>query len=75
METKKSNIYLDPDIHRALRMKAAGTDHSISELINEAIRFSLAEDAVDLDAFEQRKQEPLVDFEAAVKKLKHDGKI
>ena len=75
METKKSTIYLDPDIHRVLRIKAIETDHSISELINEAVRLSLVEDAIDLAAFGQRKHEALVDFETAVKKLKQDGKI
>ena len=75
MDSKKATIYLDAQLHRALRIKAAETDHSMSELINEAVKLSLREDAVDLAAFEERKAEPLLDFETVVKKLKNDGKI
>ena len=75
MASKKATIYLDTELHRALRIKAAETDHSMSELINEAVKLSLREDAVDLAAFEERKHEPLLDFETIVKKLKNDGKI
>ncbi len=73
--TKRTTIYLDPDLHRALRIKAAETEHSISELVEEAIKFSLAEDSIDLAAFEQRRNEPSLAFEDVVKKLKEDGKI
>ena len=75
MESKKATIYLDPEIHRALRMKAAETDHSISELISDAVKLSLAEDAIDLAAFQERKNEPNVDFETVLKSLKKNGKI
>lgn len=73
--TKRTTIYLDPDMHHALRVKAAETEHSMSELVKEAIRFSLAEDAADIAAFEQRKKEPSLAFENVLKKLKKDGKI
>lgn len=75
MLNKKSTVYIDPDLHKALRFKAAETEHSISDLINDAIRLALAEDATDLAAFEERKNEPLLDFETVVKKLKRDGKV
>ena len=73
--TKRATIYLDSDLHRALRIKAAETDHSISGLIQEAIRISLAEDAIDLAAYEERKHEPRLTFEKVVKKLRKNGKI
>lgn len=73
--TKRSTIYLDPELHHALRIKAAETDHSISELVNEAVKFSLAEDSIDIAAFEERKDEPLLAFENVLKKLKRNGKI
>ncbi len=73
--TKRTTIYLDPDLHRALRLKAAETDHPMSELVEEAIKLSLAEDSVDLAAFEERKGEPSVAFEDVLKKLKKNGKI
>jgi predicted HicB family RNase H-like nuclease len=50
----RATIYFDPDLHRALRLKAAEMDQSVSELVNEAVKLSLAEDAEDLAAFEAR---------------------
>lgn len=74
-KTKRATIYLDPDLHKALRIKAAETDHSISEIVNDAIKYSLAEDSIDLAAFEDRKDEPLIAFEDVLKELKKNGKI
>ena len=75
METKRATIYFDPDLHRALRLKAATTDHSISELVNDAVRYTLAEDAEDLEAFQVREDEPLLSFEDVLKELKNSGKL
>ena len=72
---KRSTIYLDSAIHRALRIKAAELDRSISDLVNEAVKLSLAEDAEDLAAFEERAQEPNLPFEDVVRDLKERGKI
>ena len=74
-KTKRATIYLDPDLHKALRIKAAETDHSISEIVNDAIKYSLAEDSIDLASFEDRKDEPLIAFEDVLKELKKNGKI
>ena len=73
--TKRSTVYLDAELHRALRVKAAETERSISELINEAVRNSLLEDSVDLSAFKERKDEPIFSFEEVLKQLKKNGKI
>ena len=72
---KRATVYFDPEIHRALRMKAAETDSSLSELVNEAVKWSLAEDAEDLAAFRDRVAEPNLAFEDVVKDLKKRGKI
>ena len=72
---KRATVYFDPDIHRALRVKAAETDRSISELVNEAVQFRLAEDAEDLAAFVERAHEPNLPFEDVLKDLKKRGKI
>ncbi len=64
---KRATVYLDPMLHKTLRIKAAETSRSISDLINEAIRLSLAEDAEDLASFEERMNEPLVSFENVLK--------
>ncbi len=72
---KRATVYLDPKLHKALRIKAIETDHSMSDLVNEAVAISLAEDAEDLAAFKERAREPLVSFEDALKDLKRHGKI
>ena len=72
---KRSTIYLDPQLHRALKIKSAQVSKTISALVNEAIKFSLAEDLEDLEAFEDRLNEPNLDFEYVLKDLKSSGKI
>jgi len=72
---KRATVYFDPELHRALRVKAAETDRSMSDLVNEAVQLSLAEDAEDLAAFEERQCEPSLPFEDVVKDLKRRGKI
>jgi hypothetical protein len=72
---KRATIYFDHDIHRALRVKAAETDRSISELVNEAVKLQLAEDAEDILAFAERESEANLLFEDIVKDLKKRGKI
>jgi plasmid stability protein len=72
---KRATVYFDPEIHRALRLKAAASDRSISDMVNDAVKLALAEDAEDLAAFEERKREPNLDFEQFVKALRRRGKI
>jgi len=72
---KRATVYFDPYLHRALRLKAAETDSSVSELVNDAVREALAEDAEDLAAFDERSKEPELLFEDVVKDLKRRGKI
>ena len=73
--TKRATIYLDPTIHRVLKLKAVETEQSISDLVNEALRHELAEDEADLTVFAKRAKEPTLSYEALLKKLKADGKI
>lgn len=75
MTAKRATVYFDPDIHRALRLKAAASDSSMSDIVNQAVRLSLSEDAEDLEASQRRKREPNVDFEQFVKALKRRGKL
>jgi trehalose utilization protein len=72
---KRSTVYFDPDLYKALKIKAAQYDKSLSELINQAVRWSLVEDAEDLAAFEAKKNEPNLDFEKVLKDLISRGKI
>lgn len=70
---KRATLYLDPDLHRAVRVKAAETERSVSELLNEALRQSLAEDPEDLEAARSRAKEPSLDFERVLKDLRRRG--
>jgi hypothetical protein len=73
--SKRATIYFDPALHRALRVKAAETDRSLSDLVNEAVKLSLVEDAEDFAAFDERAKEPDLSFEDVVKDLKRSGAI
>jgi predicted transcriptional regulator len=72
---KQATIYLDSDLHKALRLKAVETSRSVSKLVNDAVREVLAEDAEDIAAFEERVREPLIGYEEMVKRLKKNGRI
>jgi len=74
-QAKRATVYLDPDLHKALRLKAVETSRSVSELVNNAVREALAEDAEDIAAFDERAREPLISYDEMVKRLKRDGRI
>ena len=73
--SKRSTIYFETDIHKALRIKAATTHQSVSELVNEAVRVALHEDQEDLSAFKQRVEEPTLSYEELLEDLKLHGKL
>lgn len=73
--SKRSTIYFDPAIHQALRMRAASTQVSLSELVDEAVRLMMREDQEDLAAFELRAAEPEITYEALLADLKQHGKL
>lgn len=74
-EAKRATIYFYPELHHALRLKSVETNRSISDMVNEAVQLSLAEDAEDLEAISNRASEPDLLFEDVVKDLKRRGKI
>jgi len=73
--SKRATVYFDQDVHRALRHKSAATEKTISNLVNDAVRLSLKEDAEDIAAFEKRRKEPNLTFEAVLKDLERRGKL
>ena len=73
--TKRATIYFDSELHRAVRLKSAHSNRSISDIVNESLRESLREDQEDLAAFEERASEPVLSYESLLAKLKADGKI
>ncbi|RLB54293.1 MAG: CopG family transcriptional regulator [Deltaproteobacteria bacterium] len=73
--TNRATVYLEPELHRVLRLKSIETSRSMSELINEAVREAMAEDAEDLATFTRRRKEPLLSFENFLKELQRNGTI
>jgi plasmid stability protein len=71
----RTSIYFDESLHQALRMKAAVSGQSVSDLVNEAVKLSLAEDATDFAALDSRANEPTMSFESVVADLQRRGKI
>jgi plasmid stability protein len=72
---KRATVYFDPEVHKALRLRAAANDQSISDMVNDAVKASLAEDAVDLASFDKRRRERSVSFESFVQGMKRRGAI
>lgn len=72
---RRSTIYFDPDLHAALRVKAAHSNCSVSDIVNDAVRAVLAEDREDLAAFEDRVAEPTLSYEALLADLEAHGKL
>jgi len=66
-------LYLDPALHRALRLKAATAHRTMSQLVNDAIRNALREDQEDLAAFAERAGEQTLNYEDFLAQLKADG--
>jgi hypothetical protein len=72
---KRTTIYFEPRLYRALRRKAEANDQSVSNLVNEVVRRDLVEDAEDLETFRQRRNEPNLDFEDVIRSLKRRRKL
>lgn len=73
--SKRSTVYFEPAIHQALKVKAASSQLSVSELIDEAVRLLMSEDQEDLAAFSARESEKEISYEALLNDLKKHGKI
>jgi phosphate uptake regulator len=74
-DARRVTVYFEPNVHRALKLKAASSDRSVSEMVNDAVRAVLADDAEDLEAFEKRASEPERAFEDFVRSMRRSGKI
>jgi len=72
---KRATVYFEPELHKAIRLKAVHTSLSISDIVNDSVRAALLEDQEDLAAIEERASEPTVSYEEFLAKLKADGKI
>ncbi len=73
--SKRATVYFEPALHKAIRLKAAHTHRSVSDIVNDAVRMALREDQEDLAAFEDRVAEPVISYEALLKDLKANGKL
>jgi plasmid stability protein len=73
--SKRATVYFTAEVHKALRLRAAAADRSISDMVNDAVRAALAEDATDLESFTERRSEKSISFESFVTGLKRRGRI
>jgi uncharacterized protein YqjF (DUF2071 family) len=73
--SKRSTVYFEPSIHHALKLRAASSDTSVSEIIDEAVRLLMREDQEDLAAVRERANEPEISYEELLNSLQADGKI
>lgn len=73
--SKRSTVYFEPSIHNALKMRAASSDSSVSELVDEAVRLLMREDQEDFAAVKSRVGEEEISYEALINSLEADGKI
>ncbi|MCX7056564.1 MAG: CopG family transcriptional regulator [Proteobacteria bacterium] len=73
--SKRATVYFAADVHKALRLRAAASDRSVSDMVNDAVRVALAEDATDLEAFSSRDKEKSISFDAFVTGMKRRGRI
>jgi plasmid stability protein len=73
--SKRATVYFEPGLHKAIRLKAAHTNRSVSDIVNDAVRAALREDQEDLSAFEERVAEPVISYESLLKDLKSHGKL
>ncbi len=71
----RSTVYLDPDLHQALRLKSAHSRRSMSEIVNDAVRQALREDEEDLAAVRNRSREKSLSYEEFLVRLKADGTL
>lgn len=72
---KRATVYFEADVHRALRLRAAANDRSVSDMVNDAVKAALAEDVADLEAFEERREERSTSFESFVRGMKRRGRL
>jgi len=72
---KRATVYFEPDLHRALRLKSVASGRSISDMVNDAVKTALAEDAEDLAVFAERKSEKRLSFDTFVQGLERRGRI
>ena len=72
---KRATVYFDAEVHRALRLRAAASEQSMSDMVNDAVKLALAEDAVDLEAFDDRRNERSSPFESFVRGMKRRGRL
>ena len=73
--SRRSTVYFDPAVHRALRLHSAASDRNLSEVVNEMVRRALKEDLADLAIARKRRSEPRHSLESVVKELRRRGKL
>lgn len=69
----RTTLTINDEIFRALKIRAAESDETISKYVEDAIKYQLLEDAEDIEDARKRQDEPEYPFEDLVKKFKSEG--
>jgi hypothetical protein len=71
----KTTLYLSPSVRKALKRRVIDTNQTMSEYVNKAVAYAIAEDLEDIEAIEKRRNEPTESLESFLKAIKADGLI
>lgn len=69
----RTTITINDKLYRALKMRAADSDASISQLIENAVKYQVLEDLEDIEDAKKRQQESSYSFDDLVAQLKAEG--
>lgn len=72
-EAQRTTITFEPEVHRALRIRAAETSRSMSDLVNQAVSFSLAGEEEHPAGCYEGKSEAQISVDKMVAQFKKDG--
>ncbi len=73
--TRRSTVYFDPAVHRALRLYSAARDRNLSEVVNEIVHRALQEDLADLEVSRTRRKEPRSSLKSVVRGMRRRGQL
>ena len=71
----KTTLYLSPSVRRALKKRVIDTNQTMSEYVDRAVAYAIAEDLEDIEAIEERRGEPTETLEEFITALQNDGLI
>ncbi len=71
----KTTLYLSPSVRKALKKRVVDTNQTMSEYVDRAVAYAIAEDLEDIESIDERRNEPTESLEEFLKAIKADGLI